>query len=701
MDSHLATQQVDADRVKLAKWVRDAYQDMKNARNRQELLWYVNLAMYYGNQYVELVPRLSKLQIPKAPPYRVRHISNRIRPMIRTEYSKLTSQKPSAYVIPASSDDEDLMAAYAGEQIWESVSYRNKLRKEFGKSVWWMLLTGTAFMKTWWDNSKIDEYSKMNGDICYGTVTPFHLFVPDLREEEVENQIYVLNAYTKPLGWVKKFYGESINGFNINADVVAADEILNDAYLNLDSNVKKQPDSVLCLEMWVKRGGCDFLDQDAVIHVIGNNVAHVGPMYNHGRYPFTKFSHIPTGKFYGASVIEDIVPLQREYNRTRSQILEAKNRMARPQLLSPKGSVDPTKITNEPGLVIEYRPGLPPPTPLPLQPLPNYVLEELDRNLQDMEDISGQHQVSRGGVPPGVSAATAISFLQEKDDSLLSHTFQDIEGGMENIAHQTLQLVTQFWDTERTVKVAGEDAYFDVLMLKGSDLKDNTDIRMEGGSSLPTSKSAKQALLMDLMKMGFIDPNEGLKLMDIGGVQKLWQSIKRDESQAQRENIRMKRIQPDDVEKFKQEWQQKQQAEMQAIQMAEQMQDPAQAEMLAAQGITAEQMPDPDSFTTIDQATGQPLQIPPVIPVNTWDNHSTHIEIHNAYRKSQAFELLPDVIKAQFEQHVQAHLAAYTSAMQEVQALGAGMGADMGGGMPGEEGPPEESGQDMPPQGGP
>jgi hypothetical protein len=687
------------DEQKLAAWVGERYQSMKSARTRQNMVWYVNMAMYRGNQYVELVPRLSRLSVPKAPPYRVRHVTNRIKPIIRTELSRLTSQKPSASVVPASADDEDMFAAYAAEQVWETISTRSQLTLEFQEVCWWMLICGSAFMKIWWDPNKVDYESSPDaqgipGDICLGHVTPFHLFVPDFREVNIQNQPYILNAYTKPLEWVKRFYGPLLDGKEILPDTVAANEILEDAYLNIETNVDRKPDSVLCKEMWIKNGGCEFLPEgDFVVHVIGDHVINVSPMYRHGQYPFVHFRHIPSGTFYGTSVIEDLVPLQREYNRTRSQIIEAKNRMARPQLIAPIGSVDPTKITNEPGLVIQYRPGMPPPEPLPLIPLPNYVIEELNRTIQDMEDISGQHEVSRGGVPPGVTAATAISYLQEKDDSLLSHTYLNVEKGMESIAKQTLSLVQEYWDTPRLIKATGETGMFDALMLQSSDLKNNTDIRMEGGSSLPTSKAAKQALLMDMMKMGFIDPQQGLKIMEIGGVQKLYENIKRDETQAQRENIRMKELKEDIIQQARVEWEQTQQQEMGIM-----------SEMMAAG-----QQPDPSQpFKTISAGTNgmppEPLQMMPVIQVNTWDNHEVHIRVHNDYRKSQSFELLSDEVKAQYELHVQGHLSAVMQAMMEAQEF-AGGGMGMEESMPGEEGmapegeqPPEEMAP--PPQSG-
>jgi hypothetical protein len=630
----------------LAAWVQTEYRRMKNDRNALEQEWYYNLAMYRGNQYVEqLKARGGTLYTPPAPRSRVRLVINRIRPVIRTELARVTSQKPSASVIPASSEDEDLFAAYAGEQVWEAISgnARGKLDLKFSQAAFWTLVFGTGFIKTYWDKSVEDKDSQQMGDVRFAAVSPFQLLVPDILEPDIQEQPYVFNVYTRNTSWVFRNYGVSVP-----PDVTASKDIMDNAYLNFNrAGVTEQaPNSVLCIEAWFKPGGCDYLPNGGMVQIFGDQVVAAsrdGIPYTHGEFPFAKLDHIPDGGFYSTSVIRDIISPQKEYNRTRSQIIESKNRMARPQLSALRGSVDASKITNEPGQVIEYNIPGSPPQPIPLLPLPNYVIQELDRTLADIEDLTGQHAVSRGGVPPGVTAATAISYLQEKDDSLISHTYQSIERAMECIARQTLQLAVQYWDTQRLVRVAGTDGFFDVLELTGAKLQSGTDIRMEGGSSLPTSKAAKQALIMDLMKMGFIDPNDGLRILEIGGVNKLYANLKRDESQAQRENIKLKKIAPEQIQQADQEWE-----------MQEQM-----------------GMGSPDS---IDPQTGQPLQRPLLMPVHTYDNHDVHIKTHNDFRKTQAFEMLSPEVQAEFEDHVNAHLLAVEQAYAQVSAMTGGMG---------------------------
>lgn len=624
---------------KVISWTKSAHQRCRTIRQQMERQWYINLAFYIGKQNVAVIPISSassaatgvRLYIPPAPYYRSRPVINRVRPVIRTELAKLTAQKPTATIVPATGEDRDLAAAQAGEQIWDSVYREKKVKATFSRTMLWALTTGNGFMKTYWDPNKKDREGNP-GDFTYEMVTPFHIFVPDMLVEDIEEQPYVIHIQTKSPEWVKA------NFPNIKAqpNVMEANDILNDSFLQLVGAGDFRKNAILCYEVWVKPGQIEFMPKGGMFTIIGDTITQFveGNPYMHQQYPFIKFSHIPTGRFYADSVINDLIPIQREYNRTRGQMIEAKNRMAHPQLLAAEGSVDASKINTEPGQVILYKLGFPAPQPLPLQNLPAYVVQEVERLLLDFEDISGQHQVSKGQVPPGVTAATAISFLQEQDESMLSTTFQGIEDGFEKIGYQTLCYVRQYWDTPRTVKVVGRDSQFNVMTFMGSDLRNNTDIRIEAGSALPTSKSAKQALLMDLMSQGFIPPEKGLELMDVGGVQRLYEEIQIDSAQAVRENMKMSTITDEDMNQY-----------LQTFQGV----DPATGEAILI---------DPNTGQPLVDQMGNPTAPPLIIPVNSFDNHQIHIQVHNNYRKGQEYENLPQRLKDLFEEHVNQHMMA-------------------------------------------
>jgi hypothetical protein len=633
--------------VKYLSWIMQQYTKCRSARAKEERKWYLALAFFFGQQNAMYLPVGStagaggagtRLYVPPAPYYRARPVTNLIRPAVRKEVATLTSTKPSVSVIPATSDDRDLFAAQAGEQIWESMYRRKKLRAVFRRATWWSVVCGTSYVQSIWDDSSVDADSDQQGDICYNVLTPFHLLVPDLMEEEIESEPYVIHVSAMDLEAAKIKYAPYIGDINIVPDTAAAADIISDSFLNLIGSVDAKRSNVLCIDIWVKPGTSKLLPDGGYLCVVGGQIiqASEGWPYEHNRYPFSKLDYISSGRYYGEGMITDLIPLQREYNRTRGQIIEAKNRMAKPQLMAQRGSIEPNMITTEPGQVILYSAGYPAPQPLPLTPLPSYVLNELEVIKADFQDISGQHDIASGKVPPGVTSATAISFLQEQDDSMRATGFDNLEEMIESVGYQTLCYVNQYWDTKRKVKVVGNDGSFDVLALSGSDIDGNTDIVVEAGSALPTSKAAKQAFIMDLMKMNFIDPQKGMEVMEMGGISKIYEDVQVDVMQARRENLKMQAINQQMLSAYLQTF-------------------------VATDPLTRQ------PIGLYDPNTQQPLQPgenpPPMVPVNTFDNHQVHIDVHNKFRKGQAFENLPPEIKQIFEQHVAMHQKALQAQM--------------------------------------
>lgn len=628
---------------KLVAWAKSEYEKCKSARRSEENDWYLNLAFYNGHQYHDWRAVAGKQGLVEEPnPSNLPRITvNRIEPIVRTEVAKTTAQKPSATVVPASNDEDDLLSATAGEQVWESIYDNNKFQTDvLQKAEFWRSITGNGFIKTFWDSSKkkyetvkttdqltgepqVERRLASVGDVVQEAVSPFHLYVPDQSEEDIERQPYVLNVYTKAEEWVKQMFG-AVLPKDFKPSKVAASEIQDASLMDLRGVDNAKPDAVLIIEMWVKPGTNKWLPNGGLVTIVDTEIVQysdTGIPYHHGQYPFAHLQGISNGKFYRRSVIKNLIPLQREYNRTRSQIVHAKNLMAKPQMMYDEGSVDPRKITARAGIWIPIRPGFSKPSPVPIQPLPSYVLQEVQQLQADFEDISGQHQVSRGE-SGGLTAATAIAYLGERDDAYLTTIFHSIEAAVEKVARQSLGLFVQYVEEARLVKITGTDGSFDAMMLSGADLASGTDIRIESGSALPTSKAARQALVTEWMKMGFIPPEDGLRILEMGMLKQYYNTIKIDENAAQRENLMIKKVTEEMLQEFEQAWNEG-----------------------AANG-------DQDK---VDPTTGQPLQVPPMVSVNGWDNHAVHVEVHNRFRKSQAFQLLPDVVKAEFQKHISMH----------------------------------------------
>lgn len=552
--SGLETKRSEAEKKALVEWAEKQFKKSRSDRLVFERQWYVNMAFFFGRHYVQWQNAqkgsFDRLWEPPVPEWRVRMVINKIRPIIRKELSKITKEKPEAFVIPASSDDDDLAAAQAGESIYEHISREIEFHKLTRRAQFWNVICGTGFMKDWYDPNKVGSDGVM-GCIQAEPVTPFHFFVPDYAEEELENQEWVVHCISKPLGWVRN-HPNFENAKSVLADAGAANGMIETKFLQaLGMGSQTNKENVAVKELWIKPQVHKKYPKGLVLLWAGETYLWSGDYpYQHGEYPFTKYEHIPAGRFYGTSTIEDLIPLNKEYNRTRSQIIEAKNRMSKPQLIAPKGSVDVSKITSEPGLVIQYQPGFNPPTPLPLQNLPSYVTEELVRIQRDMDDISSQHEISQGSTPPGVTAATAISYLQEEDDTVLSFTIASLEEGAAKMGRHFLSHAQQFWSAQRTIKVVGDSGTWESFTFAGSDLRGNADLHVEAGSATPRSRAAKQAYITELGKLGWIPPDKALRYLGMAETGRMYEELQVDAKQAQRENLKMSRGVPTTVNEW-------------------------------------------------------------------------------------------------------------------------------------------------------
>lgn len=665
---------VDADTdKKIASWVKEKYEKCKSDTTGIRNQWYINLAFYKGDQYVQMI-RGQLINTPEIP-NRVRLKINRIRPIMRTQVSRMTSQKPSATVIPSSSEDEDVLAAEAGESVWEHLSDSEEYQKHLINACWWASNTGVGYIKQEWDKTYDDEEANegegAKGKIKYTSPTPFHIHVPNLLERDIEDQPFVIHAFTLTLEQAQNQFGDQL-GPDHKPTVVGTNEIMETKYLNLkgsDSNA--QPDSCLVMECWIKPGASSLFPKGGLAIVIDDKVVYKsleGIPYKHRQYPFSKIDDVLSGGYYSTSVIEDLIPLQKEYNRNRSQSTEVRNILAKPGFFVQEGAVDLSKWKSTAGQLIPVKPGFQNPVPIQFQGLPQSHQQDLDVIKMDFEDISGQHQVSKGSAPSGVTAGTAISFLQEQDQSFMAPTYTSIELATQKTARQSLVLAVQYWDEPRLIKATGIDQVISARFLSRSDIKNGTDIRMEAGSSLPVSKAARNAFFMDLINRGIIPGDKGLELLNLPNMRSYYAIIKVDENQATRENIRLRQTDPAEITMAREQAEQQKQEYL--TQMGFIGEDGQPDETMARQDPVIAQL-----FDKLDK---------PMLPVNDWDNHEIHVYIHQRFMKSQAFENMDPALQDEFIRHVEEHKAVQQS-NQLTQLM---MGGTTGG-------LPEEGGGEM------
>lgn len=703
----LAARELERKKLEWASWVNKEYSHCRNARVPFERQWYLNLAFTAGKQYmapIDVAGYGFRLTTPKAPPWRVRLVINKIRVAVRTECSKLTTSKPIPTVIPATTEDEDFTAAGVAEQLLKSEFATADFESTYRSWIWWGVVCGTSYLKMYWDANAKDYNSKSlpelprmpdgsqipeemidlipglrqmlntpqpaQGKICIERVTPFHIYVPNIMGEEMCDQPYIIQVMTQSPLWVKNRFG-----IDANPDARASNTLL-DAATIISKGTEDHLDSVMVKEVWIKPGGHKDFPNGGVLTVINDRVVQHKEEwpYPFPEYPFYKYNGIPTGGFYSDSIVTDLIPVQKEYNKTRSQAIEIKNAMGKPKLLYARGSLNPRKISSEPGQAIEYVGGYEKPDVLPGVEVPVSFTNEMTMLSQEFDDLSGQHEISRGQTSlSSLTSGTAIAYLQEQDDAKLNYQVASIENACELMGKHYLNMSSHYWDDNRVVRVTGKNNHFEAIRWKKGMLKGNTDVKVQTGSALPFSKAARTALLTEMMQNGFVDPQSGLEMLELGGMDKILEDQLVDKRQATRENLKMSEL-PES--------------------MLQLLLEPSPG----PNGEPPFEQPNEFGEPTKFNGDGTPFQPQPPVPVNSWDNHEEHIHWHNHYRKTQEFELLPDLNKKAFELHVQLHQMALMANIVNQQGQVVQQNQQPQQEDPFMEGAPEEGGGEQPEQ---
>lgn len=655
---------------RLVSWILKEYSKAHDQLTPLKAQWNLNLSMYKGDQYVDKIDnRVVGVPAPKS---KVRLVVNRIRPHVRTEVARLTSTEPTAEVVPASSETSDIEAARAGESLLVSSFERLDIQRKLRSAAWWASITGVGYLKCRWNPEAEVKFANgevAKGDFAFSVPSPFHILVPNLLLEDIEDQPWVFNVFAMQVDQVRAKYKDLLPE-KYEPSLISASEIMDETRLNIKSGSSNaKPDSCLVVEAWIKPGQCHLLPKGGLVTMVDKIIVGLndqGMPYQHGEYPFMKIDNVQSGSYYGTSAIDDIIPLQRELNRIRSIMMEARNKMGNPGLMYRQGTLDAQRFTNAIGQLVEIKGGGEYPQPLPTPTLPPIILEEHNQILQDIEDITGQHQVTKGTTPTGVTAATAIELLQEQDNTYLSATSDSVEFAMKKAASQLIQLFIQYADSYRQVKVVGKDKAISVQYLMGSDVKTATDVRIERGSSLPYSKAARTAMFTDWMSRGILPYDIGLDLIDLPHMDKYYDIVKIDERQAERENIRLLNLIPEELAV------EREQAEMKKKEVI--------AQLMLSSGFPPEEINE-ESIEFFEANEPQAAQMAAqfdraFIAPNDFDNHEVHIEIHNRVRKSQEYETADQAIKDEFDRHVAEHEQRLQQKQLEDMMFNGGMAAD-------------------------
>jgi hypothetical protein len=645
----------------------------KRRRLRREIDWRLNLAYARGHQYVYWNPYAKRIEnVPtedgEKPRYRVRMVANQIGSGAQSLISKIIKTKPIFGATPGQVGDDAVKAAEFAETLLEGWWRSLDLSTKYEEATQWAIHCGTGYWLPTWDafaNKPMRFLLDPTGQPITdeGLESEFRAQLEQLGVEPQERIVYLgdlkvevlspFHVWGDPTQKDARDWKWVITQHNLDPDDVYTrwkvacppdavalnpDETLpmgTVAEMNGEMNVVK----VFCFKhvptpsmpkgrvvYWTEAGGKKILSDEP------------WPTPEMTRLPIVEFKGIKVpGMAEGDAITTHARPLQKQLNRILSQITEYFNLTVKPQWMVPVNSLK-TRLTNEPGAAIPYNPvsvgagGALKPEPVPIPVLPAYVFDLLETTMQQLRDVYGLTEVTEGQLPPNLEAADAIDLLQEMATDRFAPAIEANERSLAAAGQILLELAQVYYTEPRLLQIRGFGGAGSVKQFTRADFAGDITVHVEAGSSLPKTRAARRQQIEKWISMGLLDPKKAWRYYDLADIKDIAVEFAMDEDHALREQEKIIKGEPINVEAL--------QSAMQAVQ----------------QGINPE--------------TGQPMQptdnpqellMRASLQPNLSDNIDMHLDKHRKWIVSQEFESLDPAVQYRARTHYELTIDYYRS----------------------------------------
>ncbi len=538
--------------------------------------WMQNIYFLLGDQHIfynTISRQFEIIPTARGSDFVPRPVTNFFQPITSSIVSILTRNRPTADVVPNSGNTQDIGAARLASKVqdvkWEDDDMESKLME----AALWAVTCGTVFRKDYWDTSygkvvrvpltqQIEQqvlndqgqlqiitqeqqvinptdgspmFNEMPlGDNAVSIIDPFRMVV-DPNAVNQSDMAWIMEVSVQRMHWIKENFAKTGNGYTGEGADVKPDQNVNTMlemsqrlktlagkgsgpYSGTSSLQTSLKNCATVKELYVRptmqhpKGQMIITCNQKVLYR-GDSPYYDGTPDSWHPYSVFKWELVP-GRFWGKSLLEDLVEPQRKINAIDSLVILNRKTMVSPQKLIPSGAGIPDgQWTGAPGLQLTYRPvganGAKPEI-IPGTQLPPQVYEERALTVQELYQLARTNEILQGNRPVGVSTYSALQLLQEQSMSVLSPQVYRWEKFIERGETKKIKLIATRYREPRPefinkIRAMNKDITdIDIANFIGSDLRDNCSVRIEAGSTIPRSNAAKQQQLMDLAQTGIL-----------------------------------------------------------------------------------------------------------------------------------------------------------------------------------------------------
>lgn len=547
------------DETKLVAYVKEKIEQVRqsNSRITLEQIYLTNVAYLLGFDGVvwDANYRQFRNTDPKRKLSRNRFKINKILPTVQNRLARLTQSPPKYDVRPNSNDSEDKDACRLGLQIIENVFDKQDFTEKKQDVLMSAMQGGVSYVQVLWDDTlgkpMVDpEGEKLvgyEGDIRLEVLNCLEVF-PDPLAKTLDDCSFVIKAKVRKLDYFKEHYpdrGKAVKeeGAWLLASLfdMKANSLTSVGIAGAQTN-DQQKNSAIEIIYYEKRS-TDHPNGRKVVCASG--VLLKDDELPIGEYDLVKFDDILVGGRYNSeAIITHLRPIQDQYNITRTKCADWIRKTLGGKFLVPKGSgLSQEALNNDSGEVIEYNPvpGAQPPTAMVIPAIPQYVYEDIGVLNSEFDFVSGINEPTRGAADPGQNTLGGMRLQVEQDQTRMGVQTNRNEIAYAKLGQKILKYVGKMYTMPRILKEAGDGLGYAVKDFVGADLRDNYDVIVVPGSTVPKSKTINRQDIMNAFQMGLLgDPADPqlrakvLSMMEYGDIAEVWKEQALNEQQVKK-----------------------------------------------------------------------------------------------------------------------------------------------------------------------
>lgn len=524
-----------SDKDKTLEWLNSNFETTEHASRSRFITYRRHHALYKGVhwRFNDLRNSDRDIEYTQRKP---RHTVNFIQEMVDTKVSQMARFKTNVALIPVHDEQSDINNAKGCKLLLDSRSEELGLEMLHQEADQIKYTYGIVFQFVLWskdigplhpsyrrlsdvfgDNipSKYRKKLKSNDPIHIGDVDVCN-YGPDRVFPEINKQAWKDVNHFDFIEWV--------NVHELKAEYPhLKDKILQNKRERYDFElleISRPADMVMVRHFYHKK--TKYLPEGAYIKYTDDVILEERNYpYNDDRLPFVWDGDIKSyGELWPRSFISNIEQMQRYYNNIQSAQARDLGIGSAPKWVAAKNSCDIHSFNNE-FTVMEFK-GQFAPKLVQNNPVSEQSFTVQDRLESKIAKHSKVYDITRGEVPPGVTANSALRFLDEQE----SHrTMSDeMKRKLRVLAVYKLMLMrmAQFYKESdgRTVKMLGKNNDYLIKSIKNADFSRVYDIKLQNSSALPDTKTGKISTIVDLNTATQTDPvfrkEEIIKMLDLG-----------------------------------------------------------------------------------------------------------------------------------------------------------------------------------------